>query len=186
MNKIPVKNIFAAVFAKSVLDPLLKLLDPKSTRFWGTEGTVKYLKSKGFEAKSIVKGFDFDGRVKSLDRKIFARILADRTNLKHLRELKRLKLTPFDLVVVDLYKPDPKNFPESMDIGGQALIRAAVKNYKNVALAFDTRSLESIVGELISNDNSTTLSFRKKQARSALKFIAERCKLEANLFTKVL
>lgn len=203
MNKIKVRNIFAAVFDKSTLDPLLDYLQKvrpsrrshlKSPRFWGTEGTVKYLKNKGFKADSIVSGFDFDGRVKSLDRVIFARILADRSKNKHLEELKKMQSNtpgvgsdspgvrswePFDLVVVDLYKPDPKNFPESMDIGGQALIRAAVKNYKGVALAFDTRSLESLAGELVRNNKSTSVEFRKKQASAALKFIAERSKFEA-------
>lgn len=200
MDSIFVSNIFAAVSKKSLLDPLLETL-PRA-QFWGTEGTVKYLKSRGFNAQSIVKGFDFDGRVKTLDRTTFARILADRTRRKHLNELKRLSHVilsvseesrrsfgepqddsePFDLVIVDLYKPDKNNFPESMDIGGQALIRAAVKNYKSIALAFDAISLASLVGELVSNNGSTTLNFRKIQAKKALKFIAERCKIETNYF----
>ena len=210
MNNIPVKNIFAAVFTKKILDPLLKVLDKNQVKFWGTEGTVKYLKSKGYSAKSVVTGFDFDGRVKSLDRAIFARILADRTNKKHLdalrndlyssseakrsrevslksssrqaRTISTADFEPFDLVVVDLYKPDPKNFPESMDIGGQALIRAAVKNYKNVALAFDEKSIADVVSELKKNNGSTTLEFRKNQAKKAANFIAERAKLEEKIF----
>src|SRR3972149_12318849 len=193
MDEIKVGNIFAAVFDKAVLDPLLVILDKKSVKFWGTEGTVRYLKSKGFSAFSVVAGFDFGGRVKSLDRAIFARILADRTKKSHVLGLEKLaRLTPgvksgrnlestpgvssvpFDLVIVGLYAPDKKNFPESMDIGGQALIRAAIKNYKNVALAFDASSLASLVRELISNKGSTTLSFRKKQAQKAAEFIASR------------
>lgn len=197
IDKIPIRNIFAAVSNKSILDPLLKVLDRKSVRFWGTERTVKYLKQKGFSAESVVGGFDFDGRVKSLDRVVFVRILADRSKRKHLKELKKMQSnTPgvgsdspgvrdwelFDLVIVDLYAPDQKIFPESMDIGGQALIRAAVKNYKSVALAFDARSLESLVSEFVRNDRSTTMEFRKKQASKALKFIAKRCKMEAAYF----
>src|SRR3989344_7489209 len=192
-------NIFAAVFDKSILDPLLETLDPKSTKFWGTEGTVKYLKSKGFEAQSVVSGFDFDGRVKTLDKKVFAGILADKKKLSHLEELRRLardtsevssdsseveKLPsePFDLVIVDLYPLDKKNFPESMDIGGQALIRAAIKKYKRGAGAVDNSSLGSLVDELISNKGSTTLNFRKLQAQKAAKFIAEKGQLEADSF----
>jgi len=180
MDKIKVKNIFAAVFEKSMLDPLLKVIDSKSTRFWGTEGTVKYLKDKGFSAKSVVSGFDFDGRVKSLDRENFVRILADRSRKSHLAELKKLNVDPFDLIIVDLYAPQKEGFPESMDIGGQALIRAAIKNYKSVALAFDADSLAKVVNELVSNNGSITLQFRKKQAIAASKFIAQRCRLEAD------
>lgn len=178
MDQIKVKNIFAAVSDKSVFDPLLAVLDKKSVRFWGTEGTMKYAKVKGYSGKSVVSGFDFDGRVKSVDRTTFARTLADRSKKLHLEELKKMVAEPFDLVVVDLYKPDKNDFPESMDIGGQALIRAAIKNYKGVALAFDAESLESLASELVANHGSTTLEFRKTQARAALAFIAERCKLE--------
>lgn len=213
MDTIKVTNIFAAVSDKSVLDPLLEVLDKRSVKFWGTEGTVRYLKSKGFWARSVVSGFDFDGRVKTLDRSVFARILADRSKKQHLEKLKGLiygviarspsillRATkqsvdrhaksdlarddrgwePFDLVIVDLYAPNKKNFPESMDIGGQALIRAAIKNYKNVALTFDRRSLASLVGEMLRNSGSTSLAFRKKQAKSALKFITARCKIESS------
>lgn len=183
MDEIKVENIFAAVSDKSVLDSLLEALDPKTVRFWGTEGTVLYLKSKGFDAQSVVSGFDFDGRVKSLDKKVFAAILADRSKQTHLDELKKLGVEPIDAVIVDLYPLDKNNFPESMDIGGQALIRAAIKNYKNVAVAFDVSSLASLVDELIKNSGSTTLSFRKTQAQNAAKFIAERCRLEASLMT---
>ena len=213
MNNIPVKNIFAAVFTKKILDPLLKVLDKNQVKFWGTEGTVKYLKSKGYSAKSVVTGFDFDGRVKSLDRAIFARILADRTNKKHLdalrndlyssseakrsrevslksssrqaRTISTADFEPFDLVVVDLYKPDPKNFPESMDIGGQALIRAAVKNYKNVALAFDEKRIADVGSELKKYNGSISLQFRKSQAKKSARFISKRCNLELRLITKI-
>lgn len=180
--QIKVANIFAAVSDKSILDPLLESEKARdqNINFWGTDGTVKYLKSKGFSAQSIVSGFDFEGRVKTLDRNVFTRILADRKRLRHQRKMRKLKLKPFDLVVVELYPPNKKNFPESMDIGGQALIRAAIKNYKNVALAFDKSSLASLVDELIRNSGTTSLSFRKKQAVAALKFIADRSKLEMN------
>ena len=185
MDSVEVRNIFAAVFAKKILAPLLEILDKNQVKFWGTEGTAKYLKSKGFSAKSVVAGFDFDGRVKSLDRENFVRILADRSKKKHLNELKKLSVKPFDLVVVDLYKPDQSNFPESMDIGGQALIRAAIKNYQNVALAFDEKSIADVVSELKKNNGSISLQFRKSQAKKSARFISKRCNLELRLITKI-
>lgn len=185
MNEIKINNIFAAVFEKSVLDDFLSTLDPETARFWGTDGTIKYVREKGFEGESVVKGFDFSGRVKSLDRANFVRILADKSKEAHLAELKKDGLEPFDLVIVDLYAPDESIFPESMDIGGQTLIRSAIKNYKSVALAFDEVSINDLVGELKKNDGSTTEEFRKAQAKKAAKFIAERTKLEAELFNKI-
>lgn len=198
MDKIKVENIFAAVSNKSVLDPLLDFWksgqkarplpgrNPKlrpglsQVKFWGTEGTVAYLKSKGFSTQSVVSDFDFGGRVKTLDKKVFAAILADGSKQSHLDELKKLGVEPIDVVIVDLYPLDKNNFPESMDIGGQALIRAAIKNYKNIALAFDAGSLASLVNELSSNGGSTSLDFRKIQAQKAARFIARRAEDEAS------
>lgn len=194
MDKIEVKSIFAAVFDKGSLDPILEYLANSQfsslkpgfePRFWGTDGTVDYVKSKGFVGQSVIRGFDYNGRVKSLDRANFVRILADSSKPDHLAELKKEGLKSIDLVIVDLYAPDPKTFPESMDIGGQALIRAAIKNYQNVALAFDRESINDLVSELKANKGSTTLEFRRSQANKASKFIAERTSLEAELFEKI-
>jgi phosphoribosylaminoimidazolecarboxamide formyltransferase/IMP cyclohydrolase len=182
---IEVNNVFAAVFEKKILDGLLGVLDSQRTKFWGTGGTVDYVKAKGFNAQSIIRGFDYDGRVKSLDRANFVRILADRKKAEHMAHLKSEGLEPIDLVVVDLYAPDPSIFPESMDIGGQSLIRATIKNFKNVALAFDEESIEKLVLELNKNALMTSLVFRRQQAKAAVKFIVLRTKLEADMFEKV-
>lgn len=182
MDNIKIRNIFAAVYEKSSLDPFLQVLSKGKVKFWGTEGTVDYLKKKGFSAQSIVSGFDFDGRIKSVDRENFIRLLADRTKVTHEKELKRLKLEPYDAVVVDLYAPDAAIFPESMDIGGLSLIRAAIKNYPNVALAYDQKSVFDLADEIRRNIDGTTLKFRENQARLAAEFVAERCILEAKLF----
>ena len=183
MDKIKVKNIFAAVFDKKLLDPLLPILRNYKIKVLATAGTAKYLKSKNVIAKAAFSGFDFDGRVKSLDRKVFAAILANKSKWQHLKELKKNNILSIDAVVVGLYKPTKKEFAESMDIGGQALMRAACKNYQNVAVAYDAKSIRSLVWELTVNKATTDVSFRKKQAAGALKFIAQRAGLEVRLFS---
>ena len=170
MDKILVKNILIAVSDKTTIDRLLPLVE--KNKIWATEGTAKYIKLKIETVHPVALGFDFGGRLKTLSRELFARILADRGQASHMAELEKLGVEPFDLVVVDLYKPDKNNFPESMDIGGQALIRAAIKNYKNVALAYDGESIRDLVEELKTNKGETTLNFRKTQAQKAAKFIA--------------
>ena len=130
-------------------------------------------------------GFDFSGRLKTISRELFARILADRGQASHMAELEKMGVEPIDLVVVDLYTPDSQNFPESMDIGGQALIRAAIKNYKNVALAFDAESIKDLAKELKSKRGWFSFAFRKAQAKRAAKFIAQRTKLEADFLDEL-
>ena len=180
MDNIKVKNILIAVSNKKTIDKLLPLI--KSDKIWATEGTAKYIKLKVETVNPVALGFDFDGRLKTISRELFARILADRGQATHMAELEKMGVEPFDLVVVDLYKPDSGNFPESMDIGGQALIRAAIKNYKNVALAFDVETIKELVEHLKANQGQTLLVFRKAQAQKAAKFIAQRTKLESELF----
>lgn len=177
------KSAFIAVYDKKNLDNLIPVLKNFKVKVMGTEGTVKYLKTKGVVAKSAVTGFDFDGRVKSLDRKNFAAILADSSKKNHLSQLAKMQVRPVNAVIVDLYKPERKGFPESMDIGGQALIRAAVKNFKNVAVAYDAKSINDLAWELKTNKGETNLAFRIKQAGKALKFIASRSVLEVRLFS---
>src|SRR3989344_7040386 len=180
MDNIKVKNVLIAVSNKETIDKLLPLI--KSDKIWATEGTAKYIKLKIETVKPVALGFDFNGRLKTISRELFARILADRGQALHMAELEKMNVEPFDLVVVDLYKPDSGNFPESMDIGGQALIRAAIKKYKNVALAFDAESIKELAEELKSKRGWSSFAFRKAQAKKAAKFIAQRTKLEADLF----
>jgi len=200
IDKLQVKNIFAAVFEKDSLGKLLAYfanspissskpgLEPQNghVRFWGTDRTIEYIKSKGFVGDSVIRGFEYGGRVKSLVRANFVRLLADKNDPEHLAELKKEGLEPIDLLIVDLYAPDESIFPESMDIGGQSLIRSAIKNFNSVALAFDTESIDDLISELKENGGSTRLEFRKAQAKKASRFIAQRCVREADLFDKML
>jgi len=204
--KIKIKNILIAVSVKSSIDGVLPVLKEYGVRIWATEGTANYIKSKGYKATSIVSGFDFDGRVKSLDKLILARVLSDKSKSKHLEELKKLSSVilsetknlkkgdpspsvqddasaePFDAVVVELYQLDEKNFPESMDIGGVTLIRAAIKNFSNIALAFDEESIKKLTEHLKINTGSTQSAFRTEQVKKASRFVAQRCNLEAEMF----
>jgi len=98
-----------------------------------------------------------DGRVKTLHPKIEGGILADRKNKKHIEELKKNKIEPIGLVVVNLYPFDKiisnkdaglKEVVENIDIGGPTMIRAAAKNYENVAVVVEPADYGMILEEL--------------------------------------
>ncbi|MCX6817174.1 MAG: bifunctional phosphoribosylaminoimidazolecarboxamide formyltransferase/IMP cyclohydrolase, partial [Candidatus Beckwithbacteria bacterium] len=90
---------------------LIKLVDQLSRKYKlkliSTGGTAKYLKSKGFKVREVaqVTGFPeiLGGRVKTLHPKIMGGILAEKNNRQHLKELKKLRIDPIDMVVVNLY-----------------------------------------------------------------------------------
>ena len=97
-----------------------------------------------------------DGRLKSIHPNIFAGILADRKNKRHIAELKKLKISPIDLVVINFYPFEDavkknkklKDVIENIDIGGPALARAAAKNYKDVLVIVDSGDYNSVIEKI--------------------------------------
>lgn len=102
-------------------------------------GTKKFLDAEGVRSTDIgdLVGEPILGhRVVTLDRKIYAGILADKNNPEHMQELKRIGVDPIDLVYVDLYPLADElrrtgrtiaSVIEKIDIGGPTLLRAAAK-----------------------------------------------------------
>src|ERR687896_2471597 len=106
-----------------------------------TGGTARELESAGIETRAIddYTGFPeiLDGRVKTLNPRIYAGLLAVRSQPEHLDTLKEHEIEPIDLVCVNLYPFESvasrRGAPadeviENIDIGGPTLIRAAAKN----------------------------------------------------------
>jgi phosphoribosylaminoimidazolecarboxamide formyltransferase/IMP cyclohydrolase len=115
-----------------------------------SDGTYKILSEKCQNIKRIsdITGFPeiLDGRVKTLNPKIYAGILAIRENIAHISQIAEHKIEPVDMVVVNLYpfeqtiekipKPADKDIDqqiiENIDVGGVSLLRAAAKNYRDI------------------------------------------------------
>ena len=83
-----------------------------------------------------------NGRVKTLHPRIHAGILADQNNPDHLSAIADLDISPFDLVIINLYPfaqtiASGAIFDESIeqiDIGGPSMLRGAAKNHSSVAV----------------------------------------------------
>lgn len=129
-----------------------------------TGGTYKTLYHAGLKVTGIsdVTGFPecLDGRVKTLHPKIHAGILAMRSNPEHMKQLKALNVETIDLVVVNLYPFEQTILKENttrqeaiknIDIGGPTMLRAAAKNYQDVAAVVDPGDYDKIIEELGKN-----------------------------------
>jgi len=141
-----------------------------------TGGTYRVLKEAGIHAEEVSKitGFPecLDGRVKTLHPMIHAGILAVRSNPDHMRQLKELHVTPIDMVVVNLY-PFRETIAkagvtraeavENIDIGGPSMVRAAAKNYQDVAVVTDPGDYDGILEELKNGPLSEDTKFRLMQ-----------------------
>lgn len=144
MKKI--KTALISVYHKDGLELLLKELEQKGVQLISTGGTYDYIKSLGYEALQVedITSYPsiFGGRVKTLHPKVFGGILSRRDNKSDINELAQYSIPEIDLVIVDLYPFEKtlasgaahEDIIEKIDIGGISLIRAAAKNYKEVAI----------------------------------------------------
>jgi phosphoribosylaminoimidazolecarboxamide formyltransferase/IMP cyclohydrolase len=117
---------------------------------------------------SEITGFPemLDGRVKTIHPRIAAGILAVRAKPEHMRALAEHSIPPIQMVVVNLYEFEKvANKPgvtreeliENVDIGGPTMIRAAAKNFQDVAVVVSPAQYEPILREM--ENNSAALSF---------------------------
>ena len=176
-----IRNAFISVSDKSGILKLCEGLVTKKINLYSTGGTYAFLSGHGIKVNPLEKIAPFpeilDGKVKSLQPEIHGGILLDRTNQNHLETTHKHKITPIDLVVVNLYpfeekvetKKSHEEIIENIDIGGVALIRAAAKNHEWVTVLHQEEQYEACLKEILSTGN-TSLSFRKKLALKAFAY----------------
>ena len=174
-----------SVWEKTGLDKFAKELIDLGFELISSGGTAEYLKNVGIKATEVSKLTKYPhmlgGRVKTLHPIIHGGILADRTNPEHLKELKKFKIDPFDLVVCNLYPFEKvisrKKFThdeaiENIDIGGPSMVRGAAKNHKNVGIVVDPADYGKIIEEL-KNTGVLSLSTKENLALKAYKHTAQ-------------
>ena len=126
-----------------------------------TGGTLKHLREQNIPVIPIdeITGFPecLDGRVKTLHPRVHAGILAIRSNSEHMRCLEEMNINTIDIVAVNLYpfkqtvlKPDVtfQEAIENIDIGGPSMIRAAAKNFQDVAVIVNPEDYAVVLKEL--------------------------------------
>jgi len=155
------KIALLSVSDKTGIVALAKALVKNDWQIVATSQTADFLRQQGIATIPVSEfgGFPeiLDGRVKTLQPKIFAGILADRKNPQHCRQMKKMKIIPIDLVAVNFYQP------EKIDIGGVALLRAAAKNYPNVIALSDPLDYPRVIQQLESKQD-LSLAWRRQLA----------------------
>src|SRR3954453_9728980 len=130
-----------------------------------TGGTARELEGAGLAVRPIddYTGFHeiLDGRVKTLNPRIYAGLLAVRSNPEHVSTLGEHGIEPIDLVCVNLYPFErtasrrgvtDSEVIENIDIGGPTLIRAAAKNHAFSAVVARPESYDAVLEELRMSD----------------------------------
>ena len=157
---LKIKNALISVSDKENISFLLKTLKKYKIKIISSGGTYKSIKKLGYKSTELSKFTGFkemlDGRVKTLHPKIHAGILHDRQSLRHKKEMSKIKFPPIDLIVVNFYPfqsivrgtKNTKKIIENIDIGGPTMVRAAAKNFKNVAIVTNKNDYSFLVKEL--------------------------------------
>ena len=101
-----IRRALISVWDKEGILELASFLIENGVEIISTGGTAKHLTDNNISVTKISKitGMDavMDGRVKTLNPKIFGGILADRDNQKHLSDLSELNSETIDLIIVNL------------------------------------------------------------------------------------
>jgi phosphoribosylaminoimidazolecarboxamide formyltransferase/IMP cyclohydrolase len=179
-----IRTALISVFYKTGLEHLLEVLAAQQVEFVSTGGTYEFIKSKGYTAARVedLTGFPaiLGGRVKTLHPKVFGGILQRREEAVDMQEVNMYKIPPIDLVIVDLYPFDEtlasgaphEAIIEKIDIGGVSLIRAAAKNFKDVAIVCSKDQYAPIADLLASQEMTTSLEQRSNLAGQAFALTA--------------
>ena len=74
---------------------------------------------------------------------------------------------------------------ENIDVGGPTMVRAAAKNYNDVAVITSSDQYSELINEIENNKGSTSLNFREKMSLEAFSETAYYDALISNYFNKV-
>src|SRR5919206_1810040 len=141
-GQVQVRRALLSVSDKRGLVDFARGLVELGVEIVSTGGTARELAEAGIVTRAIddYTGFPeiLDGRVKTLNPRIYAGLLAVRSKPDHVATLNEHRIEPIDLVCVNLYPFEQtagrrgvsdEEVIENIDIGGPTLIRAAAKNH---------------------------------------------------------
>lgn len=160
-----IKRALISVTDKSGVAEFAKGLAGLGVEILSTGGTARLLREQGVAVTDVaeVTGFPemLDGRVKTIHPRVAGGILAMRSKKEHMDALAEHEIPVIDMVVVNLYAFEKvaaredaavADLIENIDIGGPTMIRAAAKNYQDVAVVVDAGDYKCILEELEKGD----------------------------------
>jgi phosphoribosylaminoimidazolecarboxamide formyltransferase/IMP cyclohydrolase len=179
----PIRSALISVHCKDGLAEIAKILNARNVQIYSTGGTQTFLQQEGIPVQAVETLTNYPsilgGRVKTLHPKVFGGILARRSQPNDLAQLQQYDIPAIDLVIVDLYPFEETlrtsvnvnggetQIIENIDIGGVALIRAAAKNFADVAVVAARSEYANLAQTLERNDGGTTLADRSRMAAQA-------------------
>src|SRR4051794_14310652 len=184
-GEVQVRRALLTVSDKRGLVDFARGLADLGVEIVSTGGTARELRDQGIDIRAIDEYTGFpeilDGRVKTLNPRIYAGLLAVRSNPEHMETLAEQGVDPIDLVCVNLYPFErtaaqrgvtQEEVIENIDIGGPTLIRAAAKNYEFAAVVVKPESYDAVLEELRASDGRLSEPTREALALEAFSYTA--------------
>src|SRR3954463_10003006 len=184
-GEVRVRRALLTVSDKRGLVEFARGLADLGVEIVSTGGTARELEGAGLAVRAIddYTGFPeiLDGRVKTLNPRIYAGLLAVRSNPEHVATLADHGIEPIDLVCVNLYPFErtaarrgvsDEEVIENIDIGGPTLIRAAAKNHQFAAVVVTPESYDAVLEELRMTDGRLSENTREALALDAFSYTA--------------
>ncbi|MDP1996376.1 MAG: bifunctional phosphoribosylaminoimidazolecarboxamide formyltransferase/IMP cyclohydrolase, partial [Gallionella sp.] len=173
-------------------------LQQLGVKILSTGVTARLLADNGVSCTEVADYTGFpemlDGRVKTLQPKVHAGILARRDLPEHVATLEKHDIPTIDLVVVNLYpfaatvaKPgcSLEDAIENIDIGGPTMVRAAAKNHNHVAIVTDPADYADILAEMQTNAGAVSGATRFELAKKAFSHTAAYDSAISNYLTAI-
>jgi phosphoribosylaminoimidazolecarboxamide formyltransferase / IMP cyclohydrolase len=182
---VQIRRALLTVSDKRGLVDFARGLEELGVEIISTGGTARELADGGIETRSVEEYTGYpeilDGRVKTLNPRIHAGLLAVRSNADHMATLAGQGIEPIDLVVVNLYPfertsarrgASDEEIIEDIDIGGPTLIRAAAKNHAFTGVVVSPESYDAVLEELRTSDGRLSRRTRESLALEAFSYTA--------------
>ncbi|URJ29485.1 bifunctional phosphoribosylaminoimidazolecarboxamide formyltransferase/IMP cyclohydrolase [Blochmannia endosymbiont of Camponotus modoc] len=184
-SSLLIRRVLISVFDKSNILEFAQSLIQRGIQLLSTGGTAQILSDAGLP---VIKISDYtklpeimDGRVKTLHYKVYAGILGRRGLDDAI--MRQYNIPSIDMVVVNFYsfnsllaknkKYSQEEMLDRIDISGPSMVRAAAKNYKNVAIVVNNDSYKKILDEINRCDGLLSLDTRFHLAVKAFKYVTE-------------
>src|ERR671914_866810 len=174
-GEVRVRRALLSVSDKRGLVEFARGLAELGVEIVSTGGTAAELVEDGLQVRPIedYTGFPeiLDGRVKTLNPRVHAGLLAVRSERSHVDTLNEHEIEPIDLVCVNLYPfervsgrrgVEEQEVIENIDVGGPTLIRAAAKNHAFAAVVVSPESYDAVLAEM--GDYGGMLSARTRES----------------------
>ncbi len=192
-----IQRVLLSVTDKTGVVEFARGLSELGAELISTGGTARALRDAGLRVREVaeVTGFPemLDGRVKTIHPRIAGGVLAVRSNPEHMRAIAEHQIPQIDMVVINLYAfekyaakedLDIHELIENIDIGGPTIIRAAAKNYQDVAVVTLPSDYAGVLDELKSS-GGLSLATHWRLAKTAFALTANYDRAITNRLSRI-